>query len=107
MEDFSKFTLEQLFFLRDQIDELMKIRQAEKIVTARRLILSIAKNARVPIEALINDQIVPKRLILQRFRHPDCPDLEWGGRGRHPKWMKELLDSGKSIDDLRVTESFS
>ncbi|EFU9137106.1 TPA: H-NS histone family protein, partial [Enterobacter cloacae] len=26
----------------------------------------------------------------------------WSGTGRRPTWLKELLDSGLSLDDLKI-----
>jgi DNA-binding protein H-NS len=37
-----------------------------------------------------------------RYRHPDNADNQWTGRGRQPKWVKEWVESGKSLDKLRV-----
>ena len=37
-----------------------------------------------------------------KYVHPDNPDLKWTGHGKRPKWFQELLNSGKSLDELRV-----
>jgi hypothetical protein len=38
-----------------------------------------------------------------RYRHPDHPTtLTWSGRGRQPKWVREWVEGGKSLDDLLV-----
>lgn len=37
------------------------------------------------------------------YHNPANPSDSWTGRGRQPKWVKEYLDSGKSLDDLRIT----
>jgi ParB/RepB/Spo0J family partition protein len=37
-----------------------------------------------------------------RYRHPDHPTSTWSGRGRQPKWVREWIEGGKSLDDLRV-----
>ncbi|WP_407199296.1 H-NS family nucleoid-associated regulatory protein [Citrobacter portucalensis] len=28
--------------------------------------------------------------------------MPWSGTGRRPTWLKELLDSGLSLDDLKI-----
>ena len=38
------------------------------------------------------------------FRHPDDPTKQWGGRGKHPAWLKKLLDDGFTLDALRVSD---
>jgi DNA-binding protein H-NS len=103
MKDFYELTLEQLAFLRLQIDELVEIRQAQNMMNARRKIRSIAKEVCVSVESILYDEAMAEEPVPQRFQHPERPELRWEGRGRHPQWMKELLDAGKSIDELRVS----
>ncbi|WP_179128686.1 H-NS family nucleoid-associated regulatory protein, partial [Salmonella enterica] len=31
-----------------------------------------------------------------------CSENTWSGTGRRPTWLKELLDSGLSLDDLKI-----
>lgn len=38
------------------------------------------------------------------YCHPDDPKLTWSGKGRQPKWLKEFLADGKSIEDLSKVE---
>ena len=40
-----------------------------------------------------------------KYAHPDDPEKTWTGRGRNPLWVNELLDSGKSVDDLLIDPS--
>ncbi len=37
-----------------------------------------------------------------RYANPENPDQTWTGRGRQPQWVKDALNSGKSLDDLAV-----
>lgn len=32
--------------------------------------------------------------VSQRYVHPENPNLTWAGRGRHPKWFKEMIIKG-------------
>jgi len=36
------------------------------------------------------------------YRHPDDPFMAWTGRGKQPRWITEWIESGKSLDVLRV-----
>lgn len=36
-----------------------------------------------------------------KYVNPDNPAQTWGGRGRHPDWLRTALQAGHSIDDLR------
>lgn len=37
-----------------------------------------------------------------RYRHPDNPGMAWTGRGKPPRWVTEWVQSGKSLEALRV-----
>lgn len=37
-----------------------------------------------------------------KYRHPKNPDLTWAGRGRQPRWIKDALQEGKSLDEMRI-----
>jgi DNA-binding protein H-NS len=37
-----------------------------------------------------------------KFAHPENPEKTWTGRGRQPNWVKEWLEKGKSLDDLKI-----
>ncbi len=37
-----------------------------------------------------------------KYRHPENASLTWTGRGRQPKWIKEGLEAGKSLEDFAI-----
>jgi DNA-binding protein H-NS len=37
-----------------------------------------------------------------KYRNPDNPSQTWTGTGRKPTWIIEALESGKTLEDLRV-----
>jgi hypothetical protein len=39
------------------------------------------------------------------YKHPENNSLVWEGTGRKPKWLTDLLKSGRSLEDFRVSES--
>ena len=36
------------------------------------------------------------------YRNPDQPAQAWTGRGKPPRWVTEWVQSGKSLEALRV-----
>lgn len=40
--------------------------------------------------------------VAVRYRNPSDPGQAWTGRGRQPKWVMDWVQSGKSLDALRV-----
>jgi DNA-binding protein H-NS len=45
----------------------------------------------------------PYPKVHPKFRNPEPPHQTWSGRGRQPRWVRELLSAGKTIDDLRIS----
>ena len=39
-----------------------------------------------------------------KYAHPENPSLTWSGRGRQPAWIKEGLESGKSMEDFLIVK---
>lgn len=44
--------------------------------------------------------VVPKATVTVSYR--DAQGNTWSGRGKRPAWVKELLDSGGSLEALKV-----
>jgi DNA-binding protein H-NS len=49
----------------------------------------------------------PRQRGEPKFRNPEDPSITWSGRGRHPRWVNELLAAGRAIDDFRIAETAS
>lgn len=45
----------------------------------------------------------PRAKVAPVYRDPENPENTWTGRGRKPKWLAAALESGKSLEDFRIT----
>jgi DNA-binding protein H-NS len=94
--------------LQDQIKQEMKKREHQEVQKAREQILAIAQSVGVPLKDLMNSGRGAKAAsagtgsVAVRYRNPDDSAQQWTGRGRQPKWVKEWVEGGKSLDQLRV-----
>lgn len=107
----SKFDLKsmsraELQALRAEIDAHDEVLQREAVSKAREEIQAIANSVGIPLKDLMSSlsarQPKAKTTVAVRFRMPDDSSKHWTGRGRQPQWVKDWVDGGKSIDDLRV-----
>ena len=39
-----------------------------------------------------------------KYINPDNPTLTWSGRGQQPKWVKEALAKGKTLEQLSIEQ---
>lgn len=103
MMDLSNMSVGDLRNLQDQIKQEMKKREHLEVAKAREQILAIAASVGLSPKDLISSGIRAKTgTVAVRYRHPDNASQQWTGRGRQPKWVKEWVDGGKSLDKLRV-----
>jgi DNA-binding protein H-NS len=102
MMDLSNMSLGDLRNLQDQIKQEMKKREHQEVAKAREQILAIAQSVGVPLKDLVANTRGKGTSVAVRYRHPDNASQQWTGRGRQPKWVKDWVESGKSMDKLRV-----
>ncbi|WP_332065806.1 H-NS histone family protein [Bartonella sp. CB189] len=95
MNDFKHMNLAELQEMRAQIDVELKKRQAKEKQHARQKILEIANAHGIDIADLVSKE--------RCYRNPNNQWELWNGRGRKPKWIKEWLESGYSLEELEVS----
>lgn len=102
--DLSKFSAAELRGLQEEIKQALKSREQEERTKAREQIMAIAQSAGIPLKDLLGGATRSSKgsTVAVRYRHPSNGGQQWTGRGRQPGWVKEWVDSGKSLDDLRV-----
>lgn len=107
--DLSNLSLGDLRNLQEQVKQEMKKREVQEVQKAREQILAIAQSVGVPLKDLLASSTRGTKTpgsgtgtVAVRYRNPDNSTQQWTGRGRQPKWVKEWVESGKSLDALRV-----
>lgn len=99
----SSLSLSELHALHNKITTEIKKRQKEEVTKAREQVLAIAQRVGLPLEELINAPAHAKGgKVAVRYRHPADPTLQWTGRGHQPKWVREWIAAGNTLDALRV-----
>jgi DNA-binding protein H-NS len=73
------------------------------VEAARNEIYAIAHRMGLPLKDLIGSGArVKTGSVAVKYRNPENPSEQWTGRGRQPTWIKQAVESGKSLDDLKV-----
>jgi DNA-binding protein H-NS len=47
----------------------------------------------------------PYPAVAPKYRNPERPSETWAGRGKKPRWLAAQLQSGKRIDDFRISHA--
>jgi DNA-binding protein H-NS len=109
MMDLSNMSLGDLRNLQEQIKQETKKREQQEVQKAREQIMAIAQSVGLPLKDLIGaagraakSANAGTGSVAVRYRNPADASQQWTGRGRQPKWVKEWVEGGKSMDELRV-----
>lgn len=101
--DLSNLSVSDLRTLQENIKQQLKKREQQELSQAREKILEIAQSVGVSVKELIGSGIRAKTgTVAVQYRNPNDASQQWTGRGRQPKWVKEWIESGKSLDLVRV-----
>ncbi|WP_312437082.1 H-NS histone family protein [Janthinobacterium sp.] len=99
----STLNLAELRNLADKVRQEVQNRERQDLNKAREQIMAIAQEAGIPLKQLILDGLHPRAgKVAVQYRNPNNASEQWTGRGRQPLWVRSWVESGKSIDLLRV-----
>ena len=95
-------SIDELWTLHEDIGQLLNAKlEAERRQLDERLV-RLGQKVPQKIEAR-RRRPYPK--VLPKFQNPAEPAQTWAGRGRQPRWISAMLETGKSIDDLRIRKT--
>lgn len=101
--DLSKLSMTELKDLLEQAKKEEKNRTKSEVEAARNEIYAIAHRMGLPLNDLIGTGIRKTTgKVAVQYRNPTNATEEWTGRGRQPKWIKELIASGLDLQTARV-----
>ena len=95
-------TYVELVQLRDAVEERMKDMRDSGITQLRATIAEQAAILDIDIQELMSKK-TRKKGSTAKYRNPDNPDEWYGGKGKHPQWLKDKLATGHGLEDFRIT----
>ena len=99
--DFERMSVNELWALRENIGSVLTTKlEAEKHKLQKRLDYLVGTLVRGPSVAARQRQPYPK--VNPKYQNPLLPSQTWAGRGLQPHWVRAMIKSGKTIDDLRI-----
>jgi DNA-binding protein H-NS len=105
MMDLSEMTLANLRTLQDGVITALRAREREEVSKARDEIAEIAKRAGLSIADIMATAKKDRKSsgpVAPLYQSKNAGDKPWSGRGRQPGWIKQWVESGKSLDDLKI-----
>ena len=100
--DLENMKIKELKKLRKDIEKAIDTYEQRQKAEARKELEEHAKALGFKLEELVSDKSTkPKKPVAPKYQHPETGKT-WSGRGMKPKWVKEYIESGKSLDDLLI-----
>lgn len=104
MTDYHQLSEAELRSLIDKAEIALKTKQNNKRKEVISKIKELAASIDVSVE--INETSTkttkPSGKIPAKYRHPQDPDKTWTGRGITPRWLKAMMDKGRSLDEFKI-----
>lgn len=119
-QDLSKLSYPQLKSAKSEVELAMDARRREtaariaKLADDTDIALEQVKSLSAPAKPVANGSHAKKAAPTKakpakasakgpvKFRDPENPKLTWSGRGPRPNWMVARIESGMTVDALRV-----
>ena len=105
LDELKKLTVQELDALLETVAEARKAVRSEAKKELRQRLEALAHEAGYSLEEILGQaQPTPgsKVKLPPKYRNPANPDQTWAGRGMRPKWVEEHLESGRSLEDLKI-----
>lgn len=98
---FQSMSVDELWTLHETISTILVARiESEK----RQLEVRLQKLSRTFVPQS-RERRRPYPKVLPKFQNPVQPAQTWAGRGKKPRWFSEMIEAGKSLDDLRIRKT--
>ena len=95
-------SLEELKSLQKDIEKAIDTYEQRQKAEARKELEEHAKALGFKLKELVSEKSTkPKKPVPPKYQHPETGKT-WSGRGMKPKWIKEYIESGNSLDDLII-----
>jgi DNA-binding protein H-NS len=101
--DLERLTKDELGQLRKDIDRAIKTFDEQQRKEALAAADAAAREKGFTLTQLTGGKFKKARgATPPKFQHPENPALTWSGRGRQPRWFKELTEAGTPEEELRI-----
>ncbi|MFK7996051.1 MAG: H-NS family nucleoid-associated regulatory protein [Granulosicoccus sp.] len=122
-QKYTGWSLDKLKKERLKIDQAIKIKEKRDKKATLAKMVAIAKQNGFELNELLSDSTLtaqidsksgtgqktakPRAKVAPKYKNPLDLTQTWTGRGRQPKWVKEQLENGADINDLRIVADSS
>lgn len=102
--DFASIPSAELRVMQEKIAAQLQKNEKKDLDNAMAQIYGIANSVGLSLDELIKRTKAPRKPSTNRklYVNPANPDAQWNGIGPRPKWIKDALAAGVSLESLRT-----
>jgi len=101
-EDLTKIPLKELVAFQAKLNKAIELRREEEKQEIYQKINALASESGFSLSELMTHKPAKKTPAVIRYRNPNNKNEGWTGKGRKPKWLTDLLDAGKKLEEFSV-----
>ena len=98
--DLDKMPHDALWDLHQRIVEVLSRRLEDETRKLQKQLDELGRKSSGFPNEILHRRPYPK--VQPKFRNPDNPSETWSGRGKMPRWLVLLVESGRNRDEFRV-----
>jgi DNA-binding protein H-NS len=99
-DDFERMSIDDLWGIHELMCSVLEAKIKEQKRRLEHRLDEVGRRSVAAQTGLRQTRSSPKGA--PKFQNPEDPSITWPGRGRHPRWVNELLAAGRAIDDFRI-----
>jgi DNA-binding protein H-NS len=104
LNELQELSESQLAAVIDNAQKALRDRQEGKRKEGITKIKEIAASIGVVVNIEEPSRFSPRKggKVAVKYQNPANPSDKWTGRGMKPKWLRELLDQGRSLEEFAL-----
>lgn len=104
MSEFQNLSENELQIMIENAKKALDAKQAGKRKEVIAQIKELAASINAIVEIHENDKKSARKgvKVAYKYAHPEDPNKQWTGRGVAPKWMQELINSGRDKAEFQI-----
>ncbi|NOQ50262.1 MAG: H-NS histone family protein [Mycoplasmataceae bacterium] len=103
IEELLKSNLDSLLLLQENLNEAIEKKRTSDKAEVIKKVNAIAQASGYTVSELFElSGKKNKKPAKIKYVNPGDSSLTWTGRGRKPTWLKDLLESGKKLEDFEI-----
>jgi DNA-binding protein H-NS len=99
--DVSTLSLQDALALQSQVQAHLQISVEQQKEQLREGIRALAQVTNRSVASVVSD-LFPVTPAPVKYRDPGNPKNAWSGKGMQPKWLKEAIAAGNTLESFQV-----